>query len=60
MSDDGPGELKAANKATISANNLSRFDSLPEGPAAASALNVPAVPAPDVSTVEEDDIDEVL
>lgn len=51
MSDDNaPAELKALNKQSVfSAQNLSLFDNAPA-----------AVPAPDVSEVDQDDIDEVL
>lgn len=62
MSDEGPDELKAANKSTISAKNLSRFNALPEGSEIPAVSGQPAVPAPDVFQVDVDvdDIDEVL
>ncbi|KAL1302338.1 hypothetical protein AAFC00_002745 [Neodothiora populina] len=50
--DDGPSELKAVNKQTISAQNVSSFEQAPEVPTTTSA--------PDVSKVEDEDIDEVL
>ena len=49
--DDGPKALKKINKQTISANNLSRFET---APIKASS------PVPDVSAVDVEDIDEVL
>lgn len=49
--DDAAAALKKANKKTISANNLSRFETAPVKAAS---------PVPDTSEVNADDIDVVL
>lgn len=57
--DDGPAELKKANKQTISAQNMSRFDI---SSVEAAAPQDSAAPAPDATKAieEEIEIDEVL
>lgn len=61
MSDDNtPAELKAANNSTISAANMSRFDLPAAATTAPAATETATIPAPEVSLVNEGDIDEVL